>query len=127
MTRVLCRIGLKFFLQYLNPNVEGFTRQVTSPYGNNLYHQENVTHGQFAFTTTESGNYMACFWLDSKHQEGGETTLSLDWRTGIAGRDWDSIARIEKIEVGCSLQNQVNSSEFLYYALEHLYNYKQNC
>ncbi|XP_059457810.1 transmembrane emp24 domain-containing protein p24delta3-like [Corylus avellana] len=72
--------------------------KVTSPYGNNLHHQENVTHGQFAFTTTESGNYLACFWLDGQHEGGAETTLSLDWKTGIAARDWDSVARKEKID-----------------------------
>ncbi|KAL9313588.1 hypothetical protein ACSQ67_019040 [Phaseolus vulgaris] len=73
--------------------------KVTSPYGNNLHHNENVTHGQFAFTTTESGNYVACFWVDTKHQEsGGETTISLEWKTGIAAKDWDSVARKEKIE-----------------------------
>nr|GMD81806.1 transmembrane emp24 domain-containing protein p24delta3-like [Ipomoea batatas] len=44
--------------------VPSFSVKVTSPYGNNLHHQENVTHGQFAFTTTESGNYLACFWMD---------------------------------------------------------------
>lgn len=37
--------------------------QVTSPYGNTLYHQENVTHGQFALTTSEIGNYVAAFGL----------------------------------------------------------------
>lgn len=73
--------------------------QVTSPYGNNLYHQENVTHGQFAFTTSESGSYLACFWLDGQHQGGESTSISLDWRTGIAARDWESVARKEKIEV----------------------------
>ncbi|KAL2339807.1 hypothetical protein Fmac_007747 [Flemingia macrophylla] len=73
--------------------------KVTSPYGNTLHHNENVTHGQFAFTTTETGNYVACFWLDDKHQEGaGETTLSLEWKTGISAKDWDSVARKEKIE-----------------------------
>jgi len=73
---------------------------VTSPYGNTLHQNENVTHGQFAFTTTESGNYVACFWVDTKHQEGGgETTISLEWKTGIAAKDWDSVARKEKIEV----------------------------
>lgn len=72
--------------------------RVTSPYGNNLHHIENVTHGQFAFTTTESGNYLACFWIDGEHKEGVGATLSLDWRTGIAARDWDSVARKEKIE-----------------------------
>lgn len=72
--------------------------QVTSPYGNNLYHNENASHGQFAFTTSEAGNYMACFWLDSHQPQSGTTTLSLDWKIGIAAKDWDSVARKEKIE-----------------------------
>lgn len=72
--------------------------RVTSPYGNNLYHKENATQGQFAFTTTESGNYLACFWLDGKSSEGSSFSVSLDWRTGIATKDWESVARKEKIE-----------------------------
>lgn len=71
---------------------------MTSPYGNNLYHNENASHGQFAFTTSEAGNYMACFWLDSHQPQSGTTTLSLDWKIGIAAKDWDSVARKEKIE-----------------------------
>ncbi|XP_019415831.1 PREDICTED: transmembrane emp24 domain-containing protein p24delta3-like [Lupinus angustifolius] len=70
--------------------------KVTSPYGNNLHHNENVTHGQFAFTTTESGNYVACFWLESKHQESA--TVSLEWKTGISAKDWETVAKREKIE-----------------------------
>ncbi|KAG4958929.1 hypothetical protein AAZX31_13G065400 [Glycine max] len=70
--------------------------KVTSPYGNNLHHNENATQGQFAFTTAESGNYVACFWMDGKHQE--EATVSLDWKTGIYAKDWESVAKKEKIE-----------------------------
>ncbi|KAE9608990.1 hypothetical protein Lalb_Chr08g0241511 [Lupinus albus] len=70
--------------------------KVTSPYGNNLHHNENVTHGQFAFTTTESGNYVACFWVEGNHQ--GSATISLEWRTGISAKDWDAVAKKEKIE-----------------------------
>lgn len=73
--------------------------QVTSPYGNNLHHQENVTHGQFAFTTTEDGNYLACFWMDRSHQEDKGVTVGIDWKTGIAAKDWESVAKKEKIEV----------------------------
>ncbi|XP_015868604.3 transmembrane emp24 domain-containing protein p24delta3 [Ziziphus jujuba] len=72
--------------------------RVTSPYGNNLHHTENVTHGQFAFTTTETGNYLACFWVDGNPREGSSLSVSLDWRTGIAARDWESVAKKEKIE-----------------------------
>ncbi|XP_027362858.1 transmembrane emp24 domain-containing protein p24delta4-like [Abrus precatorius] len=80
-------------------HLQTISAKVTSPYGNTLHHNENVTHGQFAFTTTESGNYVACFWVDSKHQEGaGDTTISLEWKTGISAKDWDSVARKEKIE-----------------------------
>nr|GMD08876.1 transmembrane emp24 domain-containing protein p24delta3-like [Ipomoea batatas]GME16161.1 transmembrane emp24 domain-containing protein p24delta3-like [Ipomoea batatas] len=71
---------------------------VTSPYGNTLHANENVTHGQFAFTTTEAGNYLACFWVDGHNPGGGGLSVNLDWKTGIAAKDWESVARKEKIE-----------------------------
>ncbi|KAL6297489.1 hypothetical protein ACE6H2_005631 [Prunus campanulata] len=72
--------------------------KVTSPYGNDLHHRDNATHGQFAFTTQEAGNYLACFWVDSKNHGGSKVSVNLDWKTGIAAQDWDSVARKEKIE-----------------------------
>ncbi|XP_047961994.1 transmembrane emp24 domain-containing protein p24delta3-like, partial [Salvia hispanica] len=72
--------------------------KVTSPYGNNLHHKENVTHGQFAFTTTEGGNYLACFWREGLTSGGGDISINIDWKTGIDAKDWDSVARKEKIE-----------------------------
>ncbi|XWS67577.1 hypothetical protein CRYUN_Cryun04dG0017900 [Craigia yunnanensis] len=72
--------------------------KVTSPYANNLHLRENVTHGQFAFTTQEAGNYLACFWLESHNHGGGEVSVNIDWKTGIAAKDWESVARKEKIE-----------------------------
>lgn len=74
------------------------TVRVTSPYGNNLHHNENATHGQFAFTTSEGGNYLACFTLDGHQEPATGVTLSLDWKIGIAAKDWDSVAKKEKIE-----------------------------
>ncbi|XP_027332691.1 transmembrane emp24 domain-containing protein p24delta4-like [Abrus precatorius] len=78
------------------PQLHTISLKVTSPYGNNLHHNENVTQGQFAFTTAESGTYVACFWMDGKHQE--EATLSLEWKTGVYAKDWESVAKKEKIE-----------------------------
>ncbi|KAI5661524.1 hypothetical protein M9H77_20847 [Catharanthus roseus] len=72
--------------------------KVTSPYGNTLHHTENVTHGQFAFTTTEAGNYLACFWVDGHNSRTGDVSINIDWKTGISAKDWDSVARKEKIE-----------------------------
>lgn len=83
---------------YVNVHLLNFRLQVTSPYGNTLHHNENATIGQFAFTTTEAGNYLACFWKDST-EEVTTTSVSLDWKIGIAAKDWDSVARKEKIEV----------------------------
>ncbi|KAI8532162.1 hypothetical protein RHMOL_Rhmol11G0192200 [Rhododendron molle] len=74
------------------------TVKVTSPYGNNIHHLENVTHGQFAFTTHEAGNYLACFTVDGHYQGSGDVSVNLDWKTGIAAKDWDSVARKEKID-----------------------------
>ncbi|CAA2983054.1 transmembrane emp24 domain-containing p24delta3-like [Olea europaea subsp. europaea] len=81
-----------------NSIVPTISVKVTSPYGNNLYHQENVTHGQFAFTTTESGNYLACFWIDNSHQGDRSMSVGLEWKTGITAKDWDSVAKKEKID-----------------------------
>uniref|UniRef100_A0A453PPP3 GOLD domain-containing protein n=1 Tax=Aegilops tauschii subsp. strangulata TaxID=200361 RepID=A0A453PPP3_AEGTS len=71
--------------------------QVTSPYGYTLHENGNVTVGQFAFTTSEAGNFLACFWIDSA-EKGSGVSVNLDWKTGIATKDWDAIAKKEKIE-----------------------------
>ena len=63
---------------------------------------ENISIGNFAFTTRESGNYLACFWL-GHNERGGDVSVNLDWKTGIAAKDWDSVAKKEKIEVNISL------------------------
>ncbi|XP_021285077.1 transmembrane emp24 domain-containing protein p24delta5 [Herrania umbratica] len=82
-----------------NPDhIPTVSARVTSPFGNNLHHNENATHGQFAFTTSETGNYLACFWKDGSHQQDAELTLGLDWKIGIAAKDWESVAKKEKIE-----------------------------
>ncbi|XP_019424799.1 PREDICTED: transmembrane emp24 domain-containing protein p24delta3-like [Lupinus angustifolius] len=80
--------------QSINPTI---SVKVTSPFGNNLHHKENATIGNFAFTAQESGNYLACFWVDH-NKGGGDVSVNLDWKTGIAAKDWDSVARKEKIE-----------------------------
>ncbi|XP_047339263.1 transmembrane emp24 domain-containing protein p24delta3-like [Impatiens glandulifera] len=80
---------------HLSPTV---SVKVTSPFGNNLHHSENVTHGQFAFTTSETGNYLACFWLDGKPQGIKDVSVNIEWRNGIAAKDWESVAKKEKIE-----------------------------
>nr|KYP63166.1 Transmembrane emp24 domain-containing protein 10 [Cajanus cajan] len=71
--------------------------KVTSPYGNSLHHLENTSSGNFAFTSRESGNYLACFWVTHNDRDG-DISVNLDWKTGIAAKDWDTVARKEKIE-----------------------------
>ena len=79
---------------------------MTSPYGNTLHHKENVKTGQFAFTTTEPGNYLACFWIDSA-DKGVGASVNIDWKIGIAAKDWDSVARKEKIEVSSRMTDTI--------------------
>ena len=89
--------------------------QVTSPYGNTVHHNENATTGQFAFTTSEAGNYLACFWIDSA-EKGSGTSLNLDWKMGIAAKDWDTIAKKEKIEVWL-IQSSTSPTKFQIYCI----------
>ncbi|XP_059630770.1 transmembrane emp24 domain-containing protein p24delta3-like [Cornus florida] len=107
-----------------HPNViPTIAARVTSPYGNNLHHQENVTHGQFAFTTSEAGNYMACIWIDGNHQGGKGVTVSLDWRIGITAKDWESVAKKEKIEgVALELRKLEGAVQAIHENLNYLKN-----
>ncbi|KAL8512520.1 hypothetical protein ACS0TY_018845 [Phlomoides rotata] len=73
-----------------------WSTQVKSPFGNELNHKEKMKYGEFAFTTTEPGNYQACFVVDSDYQNGKTVTVDLDWKIGIGGKYWDSIAKKEK-------------------------------
>ncbi|KAG9130604.1 hypothetical protein Leryth_011864 [Lithospermum erythrorhizon] len=71
--------------------------KVTSPFGKTIYQMESVTHGQFAFTASESGNYLACFWSDGNHGIE-DVSVNVDWKSGVAAKDWDSVARKENVE-----------------------------
>ncbi|CDY36275.1 BnaA01g31430D [Brassica napus] len=76
--------------------------RVTSAYGKEVYKRTNVTQGRFAFTTSESGTYLACLSMhkDQTHYAVDNSTaiVSLDWKMGIGTKDWDAIAKKEKIE-----------------------------
>eukprot|EP00250_Pteridium_aquilinum_P018293 c24026_g1_i1 orf=347-976(+) len=71
--------------------------KVTSPYGSALHTQNHVLKGEFAFTATEAGDYTACFWIPEASKDS-KVTVDLDWKTGIDAKDWDSIAKREKID-----------------------------
>ncbi|KAF2583281.1 hypothetical protein F2Q68_00002842, partial [Brassica cretica] len=69
--------------------------------GRNYTKKTNETHGQFAFTTSETGTYFAC--LSSHHDQShytvnGTAIVSLDWKMGIRTKDWDAVAKKQKIE-----------------------------
>lgn len=73
------------------------TVRVTSPYGNSLHYADKVESGQFALTTTESGDYMACFWiLPTQHPI--TASVELEWKTGVFAKDWAKIAKRDKID-----------------------------
>ncbi|CAI7756179.1 unnamed protein product [Closterium sp. NIES-54] len=74
------------------------TAKVTSPFGRQLHWQSDVEEGHFGFTAKESGQFMACFWMP--HGTPGKDSLMVDleWRSGVAAKDWESIAKKEKID-----------------------------
>ncbi|CAL9121925.1 unnamed protein product [Musa acuminata var. zebrina] len=78
-------------------NTPTISVKVTAPNGDTLHHKGNITIGQFAFTSNEPGTYLACFWLDGANRGAG-TSVGINWKIGIAAKDWESIAKKEKIE-----------------------------
>eukprot|EP00249_Psilotum_nudum_P007851 c20868_g1_i1 orf=164-787(+) len=94
--------------------------KVTSPYGSILHSVENVSSGRFSFTTKESGNYAACFWLPPT-LHGETVSVELDWKTGIIAKDWETIARKDKIEgVELELMKLQGAVEAIHENLQYL-------
>ncbi|KAI4367443.1 hypothetical protein MLD38_023182 [Melastoma candidum] len=87
--------GEYFVMEDDHPEAPAVSIKVTSPSGQVLHRNSDVVHGHFDFTTSEAGEYMACFWVDDREED---VSVNIDWKTGIAARDWDSVARVEKIE-----------------------------
>lgn len=57
--------------------------------------------GHFAFVAAEAGDYMACFWAPD-HKPPITLTVDLDWRTGVAAKDWSNVAKKGQVDVSVS-------------------------
>ncbi|XP_028780523.1 transmembrane emp24 domain-containing protein p24delta9-like [Neltuma alba] len=81
----------------LLPDSHKITVRVNSPHGNSYHYGNQVDSGNFAFTAAESGDYTACFWAPD-HKPPVTVTIELDWRTGVAAKDWTKVAKKGQIE-----------------------------
>ncbi|CAL4939652.1 unnamed protein product [Urochloa decumbens] len=83
--------------QQLLPDSHRISLRVTSPYGSSLHYAENVHSGNFAFTATEAGDYLACFWAPD-HRPPVIVAFEFDWRSGVSTRDWSTVAKKGQVE-----------------------------
>ncbi|KAL6350675.1 hypothetical protein AAG906_028129 [Vitis piasezkii] len=83
---------------YPIPDSHKVTVRVTSAYGNNYHYADHVDSGQFAFPAAEAGDYMACFWV-VYHKPPLTLTIDLDWKTGVAAKDWSNVAKKGQVDV----------------------------
>ncbi|MED6206978.1 hypothetical protein PIB30_031654 [Stylosanthes scabra] len=119
---VVASVGGADLHHRLPPRNPTISAKVTSPHGNNLHHKENATIGKFAFTTTESGSYLACFWV-ANNEGNEEVHVNLDWKTGVAATEWETVAKKEKIEgVELELRKLDEAVETIHENLLHLKN-----
>eukprot|EP01024_Parvocaulis_polyphysoides_P041829 TRINITY_DN3837_c0_g3_i2.p1 TRINITY_DN3837_c0_g3~~TRINITY_DN3837_c0_g3_i2.p1 ORF type:complete len:237 (-),score=29.64 TRINITY_DN3837_c0_g3_i2:196-828(-) len=70
--------------------------KVDNPKGYPLYNQKNQAEGQYVFTTEMSGDFKACFSVKTL-TIAQNTRIRLDWKTGVAAKDWDTIAKKENL------------------------------
>ncbi|XP_058070450.1 transmembrane emp24 domain-containing protein p24delta9-like isoform X2 [Magnolia sinica] len=80
------------------PDSHKITVRVTSPYGNSIHHADHVESGNFAFTSTEVGDYMACLWAP-EHKPSVTITVDFSWKTGVAAKDWSNVAKKGQVDV----------------------------
>ncbi|CAJ1939792.1 unnamed protein product [Sphenostylis stenocarpa] len=80
------------------PDSHRVTVRVTSSYGNNYHYGDRVQKGQFAFVAAEAGDYMTCFWAVD-HNPVTTMTVDFEWKTGVAAKDWSSVAKKGQVDV----------------------------
>lgn len=80
------------------PESHRISLRVTSPYGNSMHYSENVQSGHFAFTATEAGDYLACFWAPD-HKPPVTVTFEFDWKSGVTAKDWSNVAKKGQVDM----------------------------
>jgi hypothetical protein len=56
--------------------------------------------GNFTFTSSEAGDYLACFWAPY-HRPPTTIAFEFDWRSGVSAKDWSSVAKKGQVDVNC--------------------------
>ncbi|URE06615.1 Ribosomal L32p protein family [Musa troglodytarum] len=80
------------------PDSHKITVRVTSPYGNTIHYADQVDSGNFAFTSSEEGDYLACLWAPD-HNPPATMAVEFEWRTGVTAKDWTNVAKKGQIDV----------------------------
>lgn len=80
------------------PDSHKITIRVTSHNGNNYHYADNVDSGEFAFQTSEAGDYMACF-TSNAHKPPVTTNIDFEWKSGVAAKDWSNLAKKGSVEM----------------------------
>ncbi|KAM3706791.1 hypothetical protein ACJW30_03G179800 [Castanea mollissima] len=80
------------------PDFHKVSVRVTSSNGNIYHHGDKVPSGKFAFMTVEAGDYMACFSAPD-HQPSITSTIDFEWKTGVAAKDWSSVAKKGQVDL----------------------------
>ena len=71
---------------------------MTSPYGNSIHYADQVDAGNFAFTSSEEGDYLACLWAPD-HNPPATMAVEFEWQTGVTAKDWTNVAKKGQIDV----------------------------
>ena len=69
-----------------------------SPQGTMLHEADNTESGQFSFTASETGSYLACITAVG-HKPETTLTIDLDWRSGVHSHDWSKVVKKSQVEV----------------------------
>ncbi|OIW10279.1 hypothetical protein TanjilG_28030 [Lupinus angustifolius] len=80
------------------PDSHRFSVRVTSPFGTNYHNRDRVQSGQFGFLALESGDYITCFTA-ADHDPKATLTIDFDWKSGVAAKDWSTIAKRGQVDV----------------------------
>ncbi|KAG6516255.1 hypothetical protein ZIOFF_026710 [Zingiber officinale] len=79
------------------PSAHNVSASVMDPNGETFRRADGVEKGEFSFVAEEIGKYTTCFW-SSHFQLEAVLTVDFDWKSGVAAKVWNSVAKKGKID-----------------------------
>ncbi|OVA03898.1 GOLD [Macleaya cordata] len=81
------------------PHSYKISARVSDPNGETLHEAQSVESGEFAFTATQAGEHIVCFWSPQFDPSASMIPIEFEWKAGVATNHHTSISILKRDKI----------------------------